>query len=135
MRHLLLLPLLAIAACVGPAPVPASIAPAAPVGAAVPAEPGPVAVVADKVVLEGARGLVLAHLAYQSVAALVLVPAEAGLIPAPLAARARDANRTALDALAKADAAADGAVRAREVARALDGIAALRGVATVMQER
>lgn len=85
--------------------------------------------VADRVTVEGTRGLILAELAYNSAASLTLAAANSGLIKGEDAQRVRAINATAFGALQRAKAAQTSAAQALEVAAAMNAIADLSAVA------
>jgi len=123
MARLLLLPALALlGACAALQTAPPSPAPPAMDA------PSPVAAVADRVTIEGTRGLVIAELAYNTAARITLAGVEAGLIKGEAAATARTLNTRAMTALHAAKTAQTAAVQARAVSQAIDAIASLRAI-------
>lgn len=82
--------------------------------------------VADIVEIESTRALIVAELAYQSVAQAALAGIQSGLIQHNDAVAVRNLNRTATAALVAAKAAHSATVRAAEVAKLIDATAAMR---------
>src|SRR5687768_13556188 len=87
-------------------------------------------VVADKVVLEGTRGLIMAELAYNQVASMALAATQAGLIKGERATQVREWNRVATRALVAGKAAQGQAERARQATVIFNAVDQLRALIT-----
>lgn len=88
-----------------------------------PAEPGLITVVADKVVVKGTQALIIANLVYQSVGTPVAVALEQNVLPQPVEDQVKALDRTVIAALVAGRNAQEDAGKAREAAKALDGLA------------
>ena len=135
----LLLPALALCACgyggvesAGSASTPpaASLTTSASATGATSAHGGTSAVakVADTVVLQGSRALLLAEDSYQTVVAITTPMVDAGLIKGSNATRLRALNATVTDALVKGYAVKGEVQKAAAAARALDAISAIHAL-------
>lgn len=112
MKKLILAVALAVAGC-NNAPAPEST---------------PAASVVDKVTIEGTRGLVLAELAYSAANGMAMAAVESGVLKGANAAKAREVNAAVTRALDLAHSTQNGAVRAKAVSDAFNGISALRAL-------
>lgn len=82
-----------------------------------------VAAAGDKVVINGTRALIVAHLAYQTAGQAALAARRAKLLDDERWENVQQIDRTVYAALQKGDAARDDFARAAAAAEALDGIA------------
>lgn len=89
-------------------------------------ESTPAAGVVDTVAIEGTRGLVIAELAYSAVNQMAMVAVQSGLLKGPDAAKAREVNMAITKALDVAHSTQNGAIRAKAVADAMNGVSTLR---------
>ena len=82
----------------------------------------PVQVVADRVVVEGARGLILANLAYQTVGTAAAIGIEQGVITGATKDRVKEVSREVTEALVDGERKVTKADKAASAAAALASI-------------
>lgn len=85
----------------------------------------PITAAADKVVVSGTQGMIIANLVYQSIGTPVAVAMESGVLPASVKAQVKAADRVVITALRTGAKAQDEATKARAAAEALDALASM----------
>lgn len=93
----------------------------------------PVEAVTDRVVVEGARGLILANLAYQTVGTAAAIGIEKGLITGTTKTRVQAVSQKIADALADGQKAVTTGDKAVSAAAALASIDELCGLHPTLQ--
>lgn len=94
-----------------------------------------IAAVEDRVIVRGAQALTLAALTYESIAIVIGVGVDTGLIRGELAGTIQTYNRQAVDALERGHAAVNDVDRARYAASAMRAISLIDALPVIRQIR